>query len=83
MGENSMHIVIKDSRDGNLNIRQSKTFFKSCYKRQRRIIHNDKKTHIIKKCNNFNQIYPKEENSKIYKLIIKIIKYNERRISSQ
>ena len=37
----------------------------------------------LKKCNNFNQIYPKEENSKIYKLIIKIIKYNEIRISSQ
>ena len=42
-----------------------------------------KKTYIIKKYNNFNQIYPKEENPKICKLIIKNITYNERRISSQ
>ena len=46
----------------------------NCYKRQRRALHIGKKFQIITKYNNFNHIYPKEENPKIYEAIINRIK---------
>lgn len=48
----------------------------NCYKRQRMALHIDKKAQIITKYNNFNHIYPKEENLKIYEAIINRIKGN-------